>query len=58
MYSFWLTVVTAFVLANLGEIETGKILATLPSVELSDYRFGLGDPYIIFYERENFRGLL
>lgn len=36
----------------------GKIRANLPGVELGDYRFGLGDPYVIFYERDNYRGLL
>lgn len=33
----------------------GKILANFPFVELGDFRFG-GEPYLIFYERENYRG--
>ncbi len=42
-----------------GRVDTspkGKIRADLYGVELSDYRFGLGDPYVILYEKDNYRG--
>lgn len=37
---------------------TAKIRPDMLGVELGDYRFGLGDPYVIFYERDNYRGSL
>lgn len=66
LFSYWtdalLLLGVLLSIFSVGVVTSGKILANAPHVELDDYRLGstrgLGDPYVILYERENYKGLL